>query len=191
MRKRILFEAGKENITGTIIGTNTEKKSDFIFLHGAGKSTKEKAHGFFDTLLFKTIPNITTFDFSGHGESSGTLKKSSLQKRIFETKTAIDLYTTKSQLTVCGTSMGGYIALTMLDYYNVKNLILFAPAVYNDEALALPFDAGFTEAIRKPKSWQKSSVLQSLENFTGNLLLVIGTQDEVIPKDVIALIDLQ
>ena len=106
MRKRILFEAGKENITGTIIGTNTEKKSDFIFLHGAGKSTKEKAHGFFDTLLFKTIPNITTFDFSGHGESSGTLKKSSLQKRIFETKTAIDLYTTKSQLTVCGTSMG-------------------------------------------------------------------------------------
>ena len=86
--------------------------------------------------------------------------------------------------------MGGYVALKMLEMQDVKNLILFAPAVYDRKAFGLSFDNGFTEAIRRPGSWRDSDVFLSLEKFTGNLLLFIGKQDEAIPRGVIDLIDL-
>lgn len=190
MREKVIFQAGKETIVGTVLGNNTIQPPDFIFLHGAGKSNKERVRGFLDEPSFKIIPSIITFDFSGHGESTGTLKESSLQQRVLEATTAINLHTTKKRLTVCGSSMGGYIAFKMLETHDVKNLILFAPAVYDRRVFGLSFDNGFTEAIRRPESWRDSDVFHLLEKFTGNLLLFIGGQDEVIPREVIDLIDL-
>lgn len=186
---KINFKAGKENIVGQILGRDSDKKSDFILFHGAGKSTKERAKQFFHESLFDVVPSIVTFDFSGHGESTGELKKSSLKQRVLEAQTAIELFTTKEKLTVCGSSMGGYIALKMLSLYDIKNLILFAPAIYDKEAFNVSFNQGFTEILRKPESWRSSDVLTHLENFTGNLLLFIGKDDEVIPSGVIDLID--
>jgi len=186
---KINFKAGKENIVGKILGKSPEILSDFILFHGAGKSTKERAKEFFDESLFDIVPSIVTFDFSGHGESTGELKKSSLKQRVLEAQTAIELFTTKEKLTVCGSSMGGYIALKMLSLYNVKNLVLFAPAIYDKQAFEVPFDQGFTEILRKPDSWENSDVLESLENFSGNLLLFIGKNDEVIPSGVVDLIN--
>jgi len=186
---KINFKAGEESIVGQILGGNSDKKSDFILFHGAGKSTKERAKQFFDKSLFDVVPTIVTFDFSGHGESSGELKKSNLKQRVLEAQTAIELFTTQKRLTVCGSSMGGYIALKMLPLHDIKNLILFAPAVYDKEAHDVPFDQGFTEILRKPGSWENSDALTYLEKFTGNLLLFIGKDDEVIPSGVIDLID--
>lgn len=185
----INFQAGKENIIGKILGKNPEKLSNFILFHGAGKSTKERAKEFFGESLFDVVPSIVTFDFSGHGESTGELKKGSLKQRVLEAQTAIELFTTKEKLTVCGSSMGGYVALKMLSLYDVKNLVLFAPAIYDKQAFEVPFDQGFTEILRKPDSWKNSDVLQSLEKFSGNLLLFIGKNDEVIPSGVVDLID--
>lgn len=186
---KINFKAGKESIVGKILGKDSEKLSDFIFFHGAGKSTKERAKEFFDESLFDVIPNIVTFDFSGHGESTGELKKSSLKQRVLEAQTAIELFTTREKLTVCGSSMGGYIALKMLPLYDIKNLILFAPAIYDKDAFSVQFGDGFTEILRRPESWKSSDVLTFLEDFSGNLLLFIGKDDKVIPSEVINLIE--
>jgi len=123
MNENVIFQVGRASIVGTIFGNNTTQPPDFIFLHGAGKSNKERVRGFLDGSLFKIIPSIITFDFSGHGESTGTLAKSSLKQRVLEATGAIDLYTTKKRLTVCGSSMGGYITLKMLETYDVRNLI--------------------------------------------------------------------
>ncbi len=184
----IHFRVGRENIVGRILGIDHHKKPDTVFFHGAGKSTKERAKQFFDESLFEVIPNIVTFDFSGHGESSGMLKKSSLKQRVSEARTAIELYTTKEKLTICGSSMGGYVALKMLASYDIKNLILFAPAIYDEKAFEVPFDQGFTEILQGPESWKNSDVLADLEKFTGNLLLFIGSDDEVIPDGMVNLI---
>ena len=186
---KITFAAGKENIIGEILGKDEGKLSNFIYFHGAGRSAKERAKEFFDESLFNTVPSIVTFDFSGHGERTGELKHSSLKQRAHEAQTAIELYTTKKQLTVCGSSMGGYIALKMLSLYDIKNVILFAPALYDKQAFEVPFNQGFSEIIRRPNSWGESDVLSSLEKFSGSLLLYIGKQDKVIPHGVIDLID--
>lgn len=189
MDKKIYFQAGKEHIVGEILGKHPDDPSDFVFFHGAGKSTKERARNFFDESLFNAVPSIVTFDFSGHGESSGELKESSLKQRVLEAQRAIELFTTKKDLTLCGASMGGYVALKMLPFYDVKNLILFCPAVYDKRVFEISFNQGFSEIIRKPNSWENSDIFSSLETFSGNLLLFIGKNDTVIPRGVIDLID--
>ena len=82
-------------------------------------------------------------------------------------------------------SMGGYTAVTLLRRYVIANLILVVPAMYAAEAFAVPFNAGFTEIIRCPKSWESSDDWELLSRFTGRLLLVAGERDRVIPPGVI------
>lgn len=189
MDQRINFTVGKENIIGEIISYKSNQLPNFVFLHGAGTSSKERAKAFFDQSLFDSVPGVLTFDFSGHGESSGELKNSSLQQRVQEAKTAIERYSSLDNLTICGTSMGGYIALKMLSFFKIKNLILFAPALYDKKAYTMHFDENFTRVLREPKSWQNTDIFEPLEKFSGNLLIFIGDEDQVIPKGVIDLLD--
>ncbi len=189
MSKKIHFKAGTENIVGEILGNRTDELSDFVYFHGAGKSTRSRAKSFFDESVFAVVPNIVTFDFSGHGESSGELQYSSLKQRVLEAQTAIESFSTQEKLTICGSSMGGHVALKMLSFFDIKNIILFAPAIYDNQAYDVQFGKGFSEIIRKPESWKNSDILPVLEKFSGNLLVFIGKDDEVIPSGVIDLLD--
>lgn len=189
MSNLVHFEVGAENIVGEILGNKPDELSDFAYFHGAGKGTRSRAKSYFDESVFAVVPNIITFDFSGHGESSGELQSSSLKQRVLEAKAAIELFSTREKLTVCGSSMGGYIALKMLSFFDIKNIILFAPAIYDEQAYEVQFGKGFSEIIRKPESWKNSDALSLLENFTGNLLVFIGKDDAVIPSEVIDLLD--
>jgi fermentation-respiration switch protein FrsA (DUF1100 family) len=81
--------------------------------------------------------------------------------------------------------MGGYTAVTLLPRYLIANLILIGPAMYAAEAYTVPFSAGFTEIIRRPKSWESSDGWELLSRFTGRLILVAGERDRVIPPGVI------
>ena len=92
---------------------------------------------------------------------------------------------------VCAFSMGAHIALELLNEQDFRSLILFYPAIYARQAYEVPFgDARFTEILRGDRSWASSDVLASLDRFEGNLLLVIGENDKVIPSEVVDLINL-
>lgn len=182
-------EVGNEVISGVILSNdNILIKPKFVFLHGAGIGVKEMIYNVSAPIL-NSGSNILSIDFSGHGESSGELKKSSLQKRVIEAKASIDKFSPNGPLIVCGASMGGYIAIRMLELYEIETLILFCPALYGAKAYAVPFDCGFSEIIRSPNSWQNTDVLGLLENFSGKLLIIMGENDEVIPPGVIELIN--
>ena len=84
--------------------------------------------------------------------------------------------------------MGCHVALEMLTDPRIENLILFYPAIYTDESYEISFDEKFTEIIRKHESWRNTSVLNNLHNFKGNILVVWGDKDSVIPKEVVDLI---
>ena len=77
----------------------------------------------------------------------------------------------------------------MLEVYSVDTLILFCPALYDGRAYDVQFDQGFSEIIRQHESWRNTDVIKTLEAFTGNLLLVLGEKDTVIPAGVIDIID--
>lgn len=130
------------------------------------------------------------FDFSGWGESTGNLHHNSLQNRTHEAQIAIDQFLDPTKpISILACSMVGHNALKLLENNNVQNLILFYPAIYDRNAYDKPFDQTFTEIIRQPNSYRNTDVLQILELFKGNLLIIIGEKDEVIPKEVITLLD--
>lgn len=160
----------------------------FLFIHGAGKSEKSKTLYLAKKLIEQNICSLS-FDHSGHGESSGELKESSLKERYQQACAAMDLLSKDTPLSVCGSSMGGHIAMRLLKDYEIENLILFCPAAYDKDAFNIPFNQGFSDIIRQKDSWKNSDLFELLSNFTGNLLLFIGEDDEVIPPGVIDLID--
>ncbi|MEK7583573.1 MAG: alpha/beta fold hydrolase [Patescibacteria group bacterium] len=162
-------------------------KALLVSLHGAGTSDHSRFEYQIPNLLAHNI-SVLVFDFSGHGESSGTLTDSSLEKRVNEAQAVIDFHHNRLPLILCGSSMGGYIAVKLLELFSIQALILFAPAMYSKEAYTVPFGGGFTEIIRKPESWRDSDAWDILKQFKGRLLTIIGENDEVIPSPMIDLI---
>ena len=178
------YIVGSEVISVTTVTCRSEEIADVLFIHGAGKATKDRYFYLADFLCELNRSSIL-FDFSGHGESSGDITNSSLRKRLTEANEISNLLSKDKPITVIATSMGGHIAVKLFDTLKVQNLILFCPAAYSDDAFELNFSSAFTNEIRKNESWKKSGVFEIIRSFEGNLLIVIGEEDKVIPKGVI------
>ncbi len=190
IKKHITLYVGKETIAGIIIeAPNSPHAPQCVSFHGAGASVKEMLLNVIAEPMSDQGLNILTIDFSGHGSSTGILTQGSLKKRVLEAQAAINGYAITQKLVVCGASMGGYIAIKMLESYPIDTLILFCPALYDGNAFEVQFDQGFTDIIRKQESWRNTDVAKALEAFTGNLLIVMGENDIVIPAGVIEIID--
>ncbi len=160
------------------------RETHFFFLHGAGASTRRQ----FDPLrqqLWKNKIQSVAFDFVGHGETGGHLQSSSLKHRSEQACHVVEAMKLKEPLSVIAESMSGYTAIKLLEKYEVKNLILFVPAMYHADSYTIPFNQGFSEIIRKPKSWLHSDAWEILQAFQGNLLICFAEKDDVIPKEII------
>jgi dienelactone hydrolase len=190
MSQDISFSAGTETLAGRLVlPSSGTPKAQALFLHGAGGAVKERGQPIAVELADAFDTSSFLFDFSGHGASSGTLQGSSLAKRVAEAKSALVASKFNGPVTVCGFSMGGHIALELLDHTNVNALALFYPAIYSRSVRDTQFgDSSFTEGIRKPESWRDSTALDPLRRFSGHLLVLIGEKDNVIPRGVIDLI---
>ena len=155
-----------------------------LLLHGAGTSCRERWRQLREHFSAHGIGSVA-FDCIGHGDTGGELKATSLRSRTEQACAVIEAIGPARPLAVLGASMGGYTAVTLLSRYPVESLILVGPAMYVAEAYAVPFGAGFTEIIRRPRSWEGSDAWALLAGFAGRLLIVAGEHDAVIPPDVI------
>ena len=171
---------GKETLACSLDYVDVSQKPTIIFLHGAGPSNKEQVK-YLSDLFTLNNQNVIRFDFSGHGDSSGLLKESSLIKRQNEALGIIEHFNMDiNNLTVIGTSMGGYIATSLAKVFNIKNLILFCPAAYDIKAWDVPFDERFTSILRRDLSLLKSNIKELLANFHGRSLIFLAEKDEII-----------
>jgi hypothetical protein len=153
-------------------------------LHGAGNAHRGDFRLFREQLLNHGISSAA-FDFVGHGNTGGELKRSSLINRTQQTCSVIDSLNIQQPFSVIGASMGAYTAVKLLEYYQIKNMILLVPAMYDSKAYKVPFNKGFTEIIRQPESWRDSDAWQILSEYKGCLLIIAAENDEVIPRGVI------
>jgi alpha-beta hydrolase superfamily lysophospholipase len=104
---KVRFFVGREKLVGNIISDNTENEPTLLFLHGAGKATKERSNYIAFELAKHGIRSFS-FDFSGHGESSGKLEESSLRKRVEEASAALNFLNHSEAVTLYGSSMGAH-----------------------------------------------------------------------------------
>lgn len=114
-----------------------------------------------------------SFNMSGHNKTVSI--PSSIEKNIHEALAfAKNL---KSLDTIIGYSLGGYIALKVAQQLDLKNIILFCPAVYSDNAIHALYGEAFKQAISAPFSYAHSSMWSYLEKFDGHLVVLYGEYD--------------
>jgi pimeloyl-ACP methyl ester carboxylesterase len=160
-----------------------------LFVHGGWKAGKERVLYIMEFLVSLWY-NSLSFDFSWHGESTGDLKESSLERRYKQATYMMSLCDPSSDLIVVWSSMWWEIAIRLLASGRVGSLLLFCPAVYSQDVYSLSFDQSFSDAIRVPGSW-KNNITHVLPDYKGRLLVVIWDQDDVIPPEIIIQIDQQ
>jgi predicted esterase YcpF (UPF0227 family) len=170
----------------TIDYSAKESIPSIICLHGGGPSSKNST-AYLSKELVSIGRSVVRLDFSGHGESTGDIKNSSLAKRYFEACTIIDEFKLEKDIIVIGTSMGGYIASKIASTHDVNKLILFGPATYSQKAYELKFGNGFTQEIRREKSYMDTDLDVMLKDFTGDSYLIYGDQENIIPQDVLSM----
>lgn len=185
--EQIQEQVGLEAIRGEINTKHAGQKPNFVYLHGSGRTNG------FDFPLAEDLAarniSVLTFNFSGTGRSTGNFEQSTIKKRILEARAIIEKYADLSNLSLCGTTMGAHLALKMTDYFNIKSLVLFSPAVYDAKAVEVPFTEEFTKIIQAYRSWNNSDALESLRRYRGKLLMILGDSDDIIPVGVMELID--
>jgi pimeloyl-ACP methyl ester carboxylesterase len=177
------FEADGETLAYTHYVPSREPREIALSLHGAGPAGRERIR-YLAEHLAAGGSSLFCFDFSGHGESSGQLRDSSLSRRSLQVEAALELLARKPTVLI-GTSMGGHVASSLLAAMEPKFLILFCPALYGDDSFALPFDERFSAAIRRPSSFEASSLRADLARYRGKSLLIVGADDRIIPPRVI------
>ena len=175
-------DAGTCTLIGDIISNACPPQ--VLILHGAGNANRGHFRLFREQLLIHEISSAA-FDFVGHGDTGGELKSSSLLSRTLQASSVVDYLNIQQPFSMIGASMGAYTAVKLLEYYPIKSLILLVPAMYTSTAYTVPFNAGFTDIIRQPHSWEHSDAWDILSGYKGRLLIIAAEKDKVIPIGVI------
>jgi pimeloyl-ACP methyl ester carboxylesterase len=156
-----------------------------IILHGAGQATSRKNFSELRNSMLERQVGSAALDFIGHGETGGQLLGSSLQSRTAQSIDFIKNVSVTEPLSLLGSSMSGYTAVRLTEFFNISSLILLVPAMYDRAAYTTPFGSEFSEIVRKPASWNDSDAWEILKKFKGHLLVISAELDEVIPFAVV------
>ncbi|MFD5128297.1 alpha/beta fold hydrolase [Streptomyces olindensis] len=177
-----------ERLSG-LVGGGEPARATVVLLHGAGNGSKERLVPWLEEFAALGCRALA-FDFSGHGESTGALRESSLRRRFEQAVSVIDARArVDGPLVLVGFSMSGQTVADLVRHYGdrVAALGLCAPAVYAAEAWDVPFgdgDGRFSAIIRRPGSWRAAPALEVLRAYEGRAVLAVPGTDEVIPPAV-------
>ncbi|MBD8500410.1 alpha/beta hydrolase family protein [Paenibacillus arenosi] len=147
---------------------------------------------------------VVRFDYAGCGESTGTYGDLGIDAMIEQTQAVLDYALScgdvdPQRVTLLGHSLGGAVALlTAVRDQRVKRLVLWSPVAYPfndivniigraryDESIKRGETdyAGYTFTPRYFDTLGKHQPFQEASRFAGDVLLIHGTSDDVIPAD--------
>ena len=174
------IETGSETLAADRIAVRG--KTQCLFLHGAGKSTRVRWLSLRTALAEHGVGSVA-IDFSGHGDSSARTENS-LAKRYHEACVALNHIDADGPRIVVGVSMSGEIAVRLaVDKGNrISGLVTIVGAAYDPAAYEVPFGPDFTRILRKHESWRKSEIFSTIPSFSGCLAVIQAGEDEVVPS---------
>lgn len=164
-----------------------EATEGVLILHGGGKSSKDRFIVLQEFLASHDIASFA-FNFRGVGDSEGTFENGSLDNRLDDAIDALhefSKYIDTNRIYVIGSSMGGHVAAKLIEKEpHIPGLMLLYAAAYGKDAEDKKLNNAFTKEIHKDHNWDNSPAFSALENYAGNVLVVYGEHDAVIPQDV-------
>ncbi|WP_426368075.1 alpha/beta hydrolase [Streptomyces sp. E-08] len=181
MRQEFFFEAAGERLAATRTTGADGADPEILTLHGLGTTaTRHRARYLLDAWACHGHGSLT-FDFSGNGDSSGDLTRSTLRRRRAETLAAAAWLGDERRPVVVGTSLGAHLAAWTVRELRPRALVLFCPAAYPAHAVDLPFDG----SLVRPANHPDSPAYAALREFDGDLLIFGARQDQVCAPEVI------
>ncbi|AIQ21988.1 alpha/beta fold hydrolase [Paenibacillus sp. FSL H7-0737] len=147
---------------------------------------------------------VIRFDYAGCGESSGNYGEEDMESMIAQTRAVLDYGISSAdvdpqRVTLIGHSLGGAVALlTSIRDRRVKNLVLWASVGYpfNDIVKIVGREAydrsvkngsadyvGYSFTPVYFNSLAAFQPFQEASKFSGDVLVIHGTSDDVIPVD--------
>ncbi|MER6573169.1 alpha/beta fold hydrolase [Streptomyces sp. NPDC001093] len=176
-----------ERLSGVAAGP--PGRATAVLLHGAGNGSKQRLLPLLTEFAGHGC-HALAFDFSGHGESTGSLAELSLRRRFEQAVAVLDAHAPADDpLVLVGFSMSGQTVADLVRHYGprVAAVGLCSPAVYAPEAWEVPLGNGrgrFSEIIRTPDGWRSSPALEALRAYAGRAVLAVPGTDAVIPPAV-------
>ena len=158
-----------------------------VMLHGAGGASSDRLRPL--AMPFLNIGSqVISFDFPGHGKSGQPSAARSLESRFaIAREVVLAKVPSRHALVLMGFSMSAHttLRLTQLLGPKVAGIALMCPAVYSPAAEVVPFGAEFSAVIREEGSWRSSPAFEWASEFRGRALVMIGSEDAVIPWEVV------
>ncbi len=163
----------------------TDKNAPVIIIcHGYGSSKDSESNIHLAQELIKKGLSVYSFDFTGSGQSQGTLDQCTPLQGLDDLKSAVkDLG--KAKFALQGTSFGGYVALMYAAQNPVLALGLKAPVsdYLSVEGKKAKDNLRFTD--KKKDSFinelKDINIYQLAKKITAPTLIVHGSADEIVP----------
>ena len=162
---------------------------EVLVMHGAGSADQNRTSNLAKALAELNC-RVITFDFVGHGLSSGSVSDLTLANRADQALAVYNHFDLGPNTILVGFSMSGQTAIDLITLLNghVACLALLAPALYDKAAQKAHFGPDFSQVIRKQESWRYSDAWEKLKPFEGKLITFESPKDSVIPVAVIDLV---
>lgn len=212
MEKHIVVRHGDLELAATLHypkkdkGNDSDKKQAVIICHGFIGSRVGVDRLFVKAAraLAEQGSYVLRFDYGGCGESGGDYGALGFDSMIDQTRSAIDYIASMDcvdprRIVLLGHSLGGAVAImTAVKDRRVKRLVLWSPVGYPfNDIVRIVGRSSYDEAVQSGStdhagyslqpvffdSLMQHQPFQAATGFGGEVLLVHGTSDELIPVD--------
>ena len=187
--RQVEFKSGKNTLRGSLfVPIGNGPFPGIIFFHGS-ESDRQGALPICEKLLNKDYLCLA-FDFSGHGESDDKFENLTYSQVSNDGQAALDFIykqnIDKNRIGFRGSSMGGYVAASLVKKNDIKSLLLSVPVAYAypNEKMVDSIDKG-NKYLNDEKNWIKSETLNCIKKFKGSLLVVRNEFDEILLKEMV------
>lgn len=170
------------------------KNPTTLFVHG-WTSEKERSYQYARALT-KLGYICFLFDMRGHGKSEGDIKTFTIKEFLDDVVNAYDYLLNlegvdKNNISLVGSSFGGYIIALLSEKRKVKNLVMRVPADYpNEDFNKIKATSGHQRQEimnwrRQHKQPNETYALNALSKFDGNVLVIEAEFDDFVPSETI------
>lgn len=166
--------------------TSDKKFPSVVIFHGRG-SSKKRYMDRGEALANKGILTLV-FDFRGCGESDGDFNNQTIAMGYEDAVAGYGFLRNhsmcdKNRIGVLGGSFGGHMAALLSSKFEIKSLVLTAPAIFQDEwwnIVPETMDPGKNGLYKKGTGFENTKAMLSIRKYTGKILVIQHEKDEII-----------
>lgn len=189
MLEKVEIFVNSQKIKGTIFYPKILQDKNPAVIFFTGMTSNENNYIERAKELVKKGIIVFTLSYRGHGESEGDFNLFTINDLVKDGFAAYNFIASKNivdkeHIGICGVSVGATIAVLTANKFPISSLVLRAPAVYSDETMKTTLSQLMTKEKRLFNSMEnieETATIQSIKKFTGDLLVVVSENDQIIP----------